>query len=282
MRDQLVPKATLADSGLADEQQEPAGPGECVLEARNELGQLGLAPDERAAGRVGGRLGTGHEVERGILSQDCLLELTQGTAGVDPELLDQHPARLLVDLERLRLTARPIERQHQLAAQALPERVLGNERLELADELGVAAEREVRFDPPLERPEEQLLEACDLPLGELQRELAQRRPAPEGERLPQPARSVGRLAMSCFLAKRLEPVKIELPLADLDHVAGGASDEDVAAQSLAKLRDVDLKRLHRRLRRLFGPQRVDQPVPGDDTVRVQKQNGEQGALLRPA
>ena len=44
------------------------------------------------------------------------------------------------------------------------ERILADERLELGDELGVAAEREIGIDPQLERGKTGSLEALDLRL----------------------------------------------------------------------------------------------------------------------
>jgi hypothetical protein len=46
--------------------------------------------------------------------------------------------------------------------------------------------------------------------------------------------------------------------------------------------DVDLQRLNGRPRRFRAPQRVDERLAGDDLVRAQQQQREQGALLRPA
>jgi hypothetical protein len=45
------------------------------------------------------------------------------------------------------LPARAIEREHQLRAKTLAQRMLANESLELGDELRMAAEREVGLDP---------------------------------------------------------------------------------------------------------------------------------------
>ena len=70
-------------------------------------------------------------------------------------------ARRPVGLERLRLAARAVQREHQLAAQPLAQRVLGDERLELADELGVPPQREVGVDPGLQRGEAQLVQPRD-------------------------------------------------------------------------------------------------------------------------
>ena len=53
-------------------------------------------------------------------------------------------------------------------------------------------------------------------------------------------------------------------------------------ERLAELRDVDLKRLLRRLRRLVLPERLDQAVSRDDLVRMEKQESEERTLLGAA
>ena len=135
-------------------------------------------------GALGSLLGGSREVETRILLQDRSLERLERRGRVDAELLDQRAPRLLVGLERLGLSARPVQREHQLTAQPLAQRVLRDETLELADELRMAAEREIGLDPLLERREAKLLEADDRGLGELLvGEVRQRRAAPERERL---------------------------------------------------------------------------------------------------
>ena len=62
--------------------------------------------------------------------------------------------------ERVRLAPGAIEREHQLAAKALAQRLRGDQRLELADEVGVAPERELGLDPLLEGAPAELLEAA--------------------------------------------------------------------------------------------------------------------------
>ena len=123
-------------------------------------------------------------VERRVLAEDRLLELAQRGARLDPELLDEHAARLLVRLERLGLPAAAVEREHQLAAEPLAERVLGDQRLELGDEVGVGAERELGVDQILQRRRRELLEPRGLAKRErLEEQVGERRPAPERERL---------------------------------------------------------------------------------------------------
>ena len=128
-----------------------------------------------------------------VLVQDRAVKRLQLGARVDPELVHERRARRCVRVERLRLPARAVEREHQLAAQALPQRLLANERLELADELGAAAALEVGVDPRLERGEPELLEPRDLGLRPgLVREVGEGGAAPELERRGELGRAFGR------------------------------------------------------------------------------------------
>jgi hypothetical protein len=119
----LLKKAALADSGLAADQVEPALAGKRLVEALEELAQLGCAPDERSGpsaealhrevlvkfhGR--GRL------ERRVVGEDCSLEILERLARFQAELLRQQAPCLLVALERLRLAPGTVERKHQLPA----------------------------------------------------------------------------------------------------------------------------------------------------------------------
>ena len=140
------------------------------------------------------------------MPQDRLLELVQRRARLDPELVDEQPPRLAIDLERLDLPAGAVERAHEHRAQPLAQGVRADECLELSDELGVAAECEVGLDPQLERPQAELFESRDLDLRErLVDEVGERRPAPEGESLAQSCRRElgrGRRASSTSASKR--------------------------------------------------------------------------------
>ena len=94
---------------------------------------------------------------------DALRRWSSGP-GLDPELVDERPARVLVRLQRLRLTPRAIEREHQLSPKTFAVGMLRHERLELGDQLGVPIELELDRDPLLERAETELLETPDLVL----------------------------------------------------------------------------------------------------------------------
>jgi hypothetical protein len=92
----------------------------------------------------------GLRLQHGLLAQDRRVQLLQGRRRLDSELLDEHLAGLLVSLERLRLASASVQREHELAARALAQRVLANDLLELPDELGRAAKLEMRLDTLLD------------------------------------------------------------------------------------------------------------------------------------
>ena len=158
---------------------------------RRRAGRGRAAAERRRRRRVGDG-----ELERRVVAEDRLLELLQRLARVEAELVDERGARVLVGGERVGLAAGAVEREHQQAAQALAQRVLAHERLELGHGLGVAAEREVGLEPLLERDEAQLLEPADLVAGErLVAEVRERRPAPEPERPAQHVAAPRRVAL---------------------------------------------------------------------------------------
>ena len=116
--------------------------------------------------------------------EDLTLEALEARARLEAELFRERAPPILVRAQRLRLAARAIESEHELPARALPERLVGHERLQLDDEFVVAPEVEARLDALLLGREPQLLEAGDLGLREvLVPELGERRAAPEGESL---------------------------------------------------------------------------------------------------
>ena len=118
--------------------------------------------------------------------EDRPLEAPQRRPRLDPERLHQRLPRGAVGGQRVRLPVRAVEREHELAAEPFRQRVLGNQDLELADELARAAEGELGVDAVLKRREAKLLEPADLALSpRLVGELDQRRAAPQRERLPQ-------------------------------------------------------------------------------------------------
>ena len=224
--------------------------------------------------------------------QDRVLELAQRPSRLKPELLDERAPRLLVSLERLGLTTRAVQRQHQVAPKTLPDRVLEDECLQLADDARVSPQLEVGLDSFLECRQTKLLEAGDLRLGErLVRQIGKRGAAPQRKRLAEPG-GRGRCiaAADGFPRLRAYPLKapqVQLLGLDADQIAGRARDQNPVRggarrplEQLAQARDMHLERLRCGLRRLPAPQLLDQAVTRNDLVRVGEQDREQCSLFR--
>ena len=62
----------------------------------------------------------GRAIQRWVLGKDRAFQILQGAARFDTELGEHRASGGAVGLERLRLPAGPIEREHELPAQALP------------------------------------------------------------------------------------------------------------------------------------------------------------------
>ena len=241
------------------------------------------------------RLLARRRAERLVLVEDVALELLERRAGLDPELLRERPPGVGVGVERVRLTAAAVEREHLLPAQALAQGMAANHRLELGGDLAVTAEREIRLDAILERRQPELLERTRRALCErLAREIGQRCAAPERERLAQVARRGLRAAGDELLARtpdrRFEAVEVELPRSDVEDVPGRPRDEHAALAArrplgldqLAQLRDVAVQCRDGGARRLVAPQLVDEAIGGHDLIGLEQQECEQAALLETA
>jgi hypothetical protein len=93
-------------------------------------------------------------------------------------------AGVLEHAERVGLTARRVQRAHELAAQPLPQRMLGGQLLDLGNELGATAECQVGVDPVLGRGQPQLGEPGDRARGERRvGHVGQGRSAPQPQRI---------------------------------------------------------------------------------------------------
>ena len=132
------------------------------LRDRKQIAEALLVPGEDRDGAQRSGMRLRRELE--VVPKDRRLELPQGRRRLDPELGDEGLPHGPVHLERLRLAAGSVERLHQRGGEALVERVFADECLELGDELGVLAQREIGLDPQLERGQTRSLEALDLRL----------------------------------------------------------------------------------------------------------------------
>ena len=181
--------------GRAAEADEEAG-GQNPGTGRGDGGQpppAGARPGRAARegwggrGRVAGRPGArGGRVEVRVLAQDRALEPLQGGPGFQAELADHHLAGRPVGAERFGLPSAAVQGEHQLAVQALAQRVHRDQCLELADDVGVTAEGQVGLDPVFGRAEPEFLQPPGLHLRErLAAEVAEDGAAAEPERRAQ-------------------------------------------------------------------------------------------------
>ena len=114
--------------------------------------------------------------------------------------------------------------------QALAQRLLRDERVDLGHAPPLAAGREVRLDRELERREPQLLEPADLGGRErLVGDVVERRPAPQSERLARPP-----------CQEPLEPAGVDVLRRDLQLIAMATRDDRLAvAVPVSALRSCD-------------------------------------------
>ena len=123
------------------------------------------------------------------MAQDRLLELLELRPRLEPELGDQRLPRVGVRIERFGLAAATVERKHELSAQAFPKRLCADERRQLADELRMPSAGEIGVDPRLECRKALLVQRSPgVGRERLVRQVGERPPAPERERVPQRAR----------------------------------------------------------------------------------------------
>jgi hypothetical protein len=261
-----------------------------AAQERDQLVELRAAADERRRG--GGQMAAGAQLgrldeQRRVLAQDRRLQLPQCRAGLHAELVDQRAPRAAVGVERVRLAAAAVEREHQRAPQPLPERLGGDQLLQLGEQLAVPAEREVGLEPVLDRGRPQLGEPARGRLGErLVGEVGERSAAPEPERVAQDrGRALGlpggeRLA--ALSREALEADGVDRLRRRVEHVAAGAHrDHGAVAEGGPQLRHVDLQPRERGgVER--GPERLDQPVRRDGHAGLEREQRQQRALLAPS
>jgi hypothetical protein len=138
--------------------------------------------------------------------------------------------RTLERIQRIGLTPGPIEREHELSPETLPERMLDDETLELGQHLRVPAKRLVGLDPLLERREWKFVQAGGLILSEgSMSEVAERRTPEETECLPEELCCSlvvpGPQGLLPLFEEKLEPFGIEFALLDTQRVAGSSGVE---------------------------------------------------------
>ena len=225
--------------------------------------------------------------ELGSLHENRTLELLQLDARLEPELLAKERTCVAIDAEAFDLPPGAVERQHELRAEPLAVRMLGAERLELGHELALPPEGELGLDPVLDGCEAKLLEPLDVDARErLELEVGERSPLPERLGSAQLSRREDRVPccerLTTAREQALELLEVELARLDAQQVARrpGGDARRVVVQRLAEPRDVVAEGVVGRVHALVGEELRDQSLTGDNAVRTQKQQGEEGPLLR--
>ena len=209
------------------------------------------------------------------------MQVAQLGAGLHADRLHERRACVPIGLQRLRLPARAIQREHLLRAQSLAQRLIGDQRPQLAEHLAVAARDQVGVDRQLGRLQPQLLQPPDLGARErLISHVGQRAAAPQRERRPcfSVRRPVGMLGRG---DQPLEPDRIDTIDREPELVAATAREDlrRAPAQQLAQLGHVELHHLGRRRRRALAPQSLTQPIGRHGLVDLQREHRQHGALL---
>ena len=156
-----------------------------------------LQPLEPADGRPGRRCAARGPGRPQLVPQDVDGELLQRGGRLEPQLVGEVGAVVVVALHRLAVPAREVERTHERLLSALAQRVVGDERLEHRGRLGGLPGVDEGEPAQLERSEAQVLEPQVLQRDDVVGELAVRLTAPQPERLveqhpgPQPGRPCG-------------------------------------------------------------------------------------------
>ena len=232
---------------------EPGRVRETAIEDRDDP-PLGPRRDSMVCGR---RVRAG---EAGILGEDSALQVAELLGGLHAELVER-VSSLLVGVERLRLSAGPVEGNHQEEAKPLSIRILGHEHLELGDRLARPSCVDLGAEGLLEREDPQLRQTSDLVLREpFVRKVGQRGTAPELERF----------SRSPDPDEMLEPIGIELARIDLERVSTALRHDAVAPEELPQPTDVDLQRGGRRPGRLGRPELLDQPLGRNGLIPIQE------------
>ena len=267
--------AGTANPGQRDETVSPQESGNVV--------ELALAADETRQRRrkIVALHGRGRWSE--LLAENGALERPQLLARVETEALREERACAAVRRHRLGLALGVVEREHELAPQALAERLLGDQTLQLGDERSVTAERQVRIDSLLEGDEPKLVQPPSL-VGDhaTVANVRERRALPECERGSQAIRrEPGRAPRACvapFAVEPFEPPRVDLLGLDVEHVARRPCEHRVLTERRAQPRNVDPEGAFRAARGLALPELVDQPVARDRPPWLDEEQGEEPSL----
>ena len=215
-------------------------------------------------------------------------------AGLDAQLLDEDATGLGERGQRLRLPPAPVQRQHQLPAEPLPERVRPDQLRQLAGRLGRPAEFEQDLNVLLGGGQPLLAEPGPDDLRPRAGDAVERDALPQPQRRLQRRRRRGQVARPAGLARGGQPsgeqLRVELARRQPQQVPAAAGLQHLPRRPVRPSRlerrpqpgDMDVQRVHRSGGQLVAPDPVDQLIARDRLVRPRRQQSEDRPPLRRA
>ena len=210
--------------------------------------------------------------------ENVLVQLAQPLSGLDAELLHEPCARGVEGRQRVGLPPAAIERQHLQLHEALLEGMRDDQRVQLAQELAVAAQLEVELDPLDDRGQALLLQA---PRSAASRLFVLTPPSGSPRQRPSASSIRSRAACGSPPARArcawpsdcCQRSTSHSPGSHVQQVAARLIDQPAAvsaslAQRLAQARDMHLQAYTRSRGRVLAPQLVDQPLGGHDATAL--------------
>ena len=124
-----------------------------VDQISEDHGRRPTRPNRLLLGPGGGlcrrdRVGQLH-LEFWVMGQHAALELPERLARLKTKFVREQAAGLSVDVERLGLPSRAVEREHQEGSEPLPEGMLRDECLQLWHDLGFSSATKIGLEPVL-------------------------------------------------------------------------------------------------------------------------------------
>lgn len=223
-----------------------------------------------------------------------MLELLEFPARLQSVGLGQRHAGAAVDVERVRLPAAPVHREHQLCHQAFVGQFPCGEQFEFRNHLAVPPAGEFGIEQFLDGDDVRVLDRGGLgPRGARLGQVGEDRAAPDVERLAEHfARGfpvgVGGVRTASFGALR-EHVQVDAAGFDAQQIPGRVGEKyrrvgasAVTGQHSAQRGGRILQHLPRGRRNATVPEGIEQFARRDDPVRPQEQHAQHRALLDPA
>ena len=188
--------------------------------------------------------------------EDRAFELAQVGTRLEAKLVSKPHDRLAVHRQRVTLSSAPVQSTHQLTPQSLVRWMLGDQHLQLRDQLSVPTERKVGLDALLDRLEPKLLHTPNRRLRErLIGDVGQRPAAPQRQRLAEHRGSTRRLGSARLSDEPLEPCQVKLVWLDLQHIPSRHRHQPrrARAERPTQLRNTHLQRRAPGLRQILSP-----------------------------